>query len=130
MANRTKSLEQFVRRGAAAQEAVNDMTKQMRLGYSSPVLTTRERMTALALSFPELARCLRDFVQPFEAMKLDKAIGGQGHGCICAAKFVLSVWNPTTRWKSGRFDIHDALGVWDDAHRAAFVAWAKDPWWP
>lgn len=32
-------------------------------------------------------------------------------------------------WNVGPFSLHDAFGVWDDQHRAAFVAWAKNPWW-
>lgn len=55
-----------------------------------------------------------------------------------AAAFVLSVWSGLTQWRdtqlresgSGwKFDLHEALQAWDDAHRAAFAAWAKDPWW-
>lgn len=32
-------------------------------------------------------------------------------------------------WRVGPFIAGDALGVWDREHRAAFLAWAKDPWW-
>ena len=66
-----------------------------------------------------------------------------------AAKFVLSVWSgqaihlsppktgpwdaPATEWdcpwKIGGFDLMHALKVWDDAHKKAFLDWAKAPWW-
>ncbi len=60
-----------------------------------------------------------------------------GGGQCDAALFVLSVWNwmddwsgdGLTRGDSGRFDVHRALGNWDPGHRAAFVAWAREPWW-
>ncbi len=32
-------------------------------------------------------------------------------------------------WDVGPFDVMDALGTWDDAHRAAFAAWVARPWW-
>lgn len=58
-----------------------------------------------------------------------------------AALFVLSVWNPASDWEEccglsrggengGRFNLHTALGNWDDGHRSAFIAWARAPWWP
>lgn len=33
-------------------------------------------------------------------------------------------------YRVGKFDVFEALGVWDDEHRAAFLEWAKDPIWP
>jgi hypothetical protein len=30
----------------------------------------------------------------------------------------------------GRFNLFAAMGVWDPAHRAAFAAWIKYPFWP
>lgn len=60
---------------------------------------------------------------------------GMGHGADCACRFVLSVWNPTCL-KDGdykgveNFDLHEALGCWDNTHRAAFAQWTADPFWP
>ena len=31
--------------------------------------------------------------------------------------------------RSRAYDIMEALGCWDNEHRAAFVAWAAEPWW-
>jgi hypothetical protein len=31
-------------------------------------------------------------------------------------------------WRVGSFNAVTALAQWDDEHRAAFLAWAKDPW--
>jgi hypothetical protein len=88
------------------------------------------RMSALALSFPSLLDA--DGIAPWEPLHFERWMrsGAPGHGAKCAGRFVLSVWNPSTRWKCGRFDLHDALGIWDNPHRAAFLAWARAPWWP
>ena len=46
-----------------------------------------------------------------------------------AARFVLGVWNSSAVFACGQFDLHKAMATWDDGHRKAFLAWAKDPWW-
>jgi hypothetical protein len=88
------------------------------------------RMSALALSFPSLRQA--DGLAPWEPEPFARWMrsGAPGHGAKCAGQFLLSVWNPSTRWKGGRFDLHEALAIWDEAHRAAFLAWARAPWWP
>ena len=88
------------------------------------------RMTALGLSFPTLAHA--DGVSPWDPERLEAWLrsGAPGHGAQCAGRFVLSVWNSYHEWRSGRFDLQEALGCWDAQHRAAFVAWAAKLWWP
>lgn len=87
-------------------------------------------MTALAASFPTL-RDARG-VSPWEPERLEAWLlsGAPGHGARCAGRFVLSVWNSYHEWSSGRFDLHEALGCWDEQHRRAFLAWSSRPWWP
>ena len=29
----------------------------------------------------------------------------------------------------GRFDVVEAMAVWDADHRTAFLEWTKNPWW-
>jgi hypothetical protein len=90
-----------------------------------------EKMTELALSFPTLSETAQGVIDPWtDAAPVLRAIrgGGHCHGALCALRFVLSVWNPYEYGK--KFDMHEALGVWDNEHRAAFLAWVKDPWWP
>lgn len=58
------------------------------------------------------------------AGELKKLMSVMGHGELCAAQFVLSVWNT-----QNKFNIHDAAGCWDHSHRAAVLEWLKDPWW-
>lgn len=93
----------------------------------------------------------------WEALRF-RALGiGASHGERCAVQFVLSVWNPATDWddsellkewiaetgvteaslgwdplqtKIGKFDVFDALGVWETGDREAFLEWAKSPIWP
>jgi hypothetical protein len=45
------------------------------------------------------------------------ASGVPSHGEVCTARFVLAVWDPSGEWHSGHFDVMEALGVWDTAHR-------------
>ena len=46
-----------------------------------------------------------------------------------AVRFILSLWSETHEWKCGRFRLRLAWGAWDSEHRAAWQAWATDPWW-
>jgi hypothetical protein len=47
-----------------------------------------------------------------------------------AARFILEVWNPYDEWPCGKFDWMRAIGVWDEGHRKAFIAWLQDPFYP
>lgn len=46
-----------------------------------------------------------------------------------AARFLLAVWSKGAEWDNTPFDVFAAMTVWDEPHRAAFLAWAADPWW-
>jgi len=43
-----------------------------------------------------------------------------------AAKFILEVWDG--KYPGSAFRAVDAMTEWDDAHRAAFLAWCRAPW--
>ena len=89
----------------------------------------RERMTKLARSFP----CLRGArgVDPFEPEELNRwAVGGASHGERVTASFLLAIWDSSTEWETGRFDVMEALRVWPPSHREPFLRWAADSWWP
>lgn len=45
-----------------------------------------------------------------------------------AARFILALWSRGEE-KLTPFDAVTALIVWDEEHRAAFLAWAANPWW-
>src|SRR4051812_8026932 len=79
----------------------------------------RERMTDLAESFP----CLQGArgVNPFEPEELNRwAVGGASHGERVTASFILAVWDSSTDWEAGRFDLMKALNLWSPSHREAF----------
>lgn len=95
-------------------------------------MTTDQRMTALALSFPALEDV--PGVSPWNATLFVNSIGHLSSGGLHAARFVLSVWNCNHEWTDrdgwnpGPFSLVRALNCWDGDHRAAFQAWAADPW--
>lgn len=103
----------------------------------------RDAMARLCALFPALREA--PGAAPWDATAMLRyACGTISHGEELAARFVLSVWNCNTDWndeahKDGflgaddrlrRFDVFEALGVWDFAHRDAFLTWARDPFWP
>lgn len=99
----------------------------------SPEKRKLAKMSKLAQSFPSLVNA--PGVSPWDQHKLDAwAAEPISHGERCTAQFILSVWGQTSiqdcPWKCGPFDFFEAFRVWDDAHRAAFTAWTREPWWP
>ena len=91
--------------------------------------TSHGRMTRLAEAF----RSLRGApgVRPFDPERLDRwAAGLASHGEAVTVRFLLSVWDPSHEWAAGRFDLMEALRVWDESHHETFLQWAADPWWP
>lgn len=102
------------------------------LDFDPETLQAR-KMATFASNFP----CLQGApgVEPWDSLQLDEwAMKGVSHGERCTAQFVLAVWGHTTikgcSWKCGPFDFIEAISVWDEANRNAFLEWAKDPWWP
>ncbi|QEH39319.1 hypothetical protein OJF2_79340 (plasmid) [Aquisphaera giovannonii] len=86
-------------------------------------------MAALARTFPSMKYALG--VEPWNALQLETwAKGPHSHGQVVTARFLLAVWDPHRAWELERFELMEALRVWDDAHRGAFLAWASEPWWP
>jgi hypothetical protein len=87
-------------------------------------------MTEIAERF----RALRGVpgVRPFDPERLDAWAAGVARSETSAdcARFVLHVWNLNAEWKCGSFDAVRALARWDAEHRAAFLAWAGDPYFP
>lgn len=93
-------------------------------------LTLEEKMTAFAGTFPSVANA--PGARLWDATALDRwaAETPVSHGELVTARFLLAVWDPEYAWRCGRFDLMEALRVWDEPHRVAFLAWAVDPWWP
>jgi len=108
------------------------------------------KLYKLALTFPALEGCPTSGdvlgTGRFEPAEFAEWAARQNMspGGVWAALFILSVWNDRNDWAAagldmvtrtggaypvGRFHMHDALGTWDPAHRAAFAAWTADAWW-
>ena len=91
------------------------------------------RMAILAQTFP----CMRgkvgvmDALPPWDAAAVDAwaAPGRPSHGERVTAQFLLAVWSPDHPWLCGKFDLMEAVRVWDHAHHDSFLKWASNPWW-
>lgn len=91
--------------------------------------TIEEKMARFAQGFPSTAKA--PGVGLWNAKTLDRwaAETPSSHGGLVTARFLLAVWDPNYAWRCGRFEVMEALRVWDSPHRLAFLAWVGDPWW-
>jgi hypothetical protein len=90
----------------------------------------------LLTSFPSMANArIQDWSGAYITRKegegglLDLYLGASS-GQKRVIEFCLSVWNQDTDWTDfgfRPFNVAYAIGIWDDRHRAAFMAWAEDP---
>jgi hypothetical protein len=109
------------------------------------------QMTALALLFPSMTRhdgSTIPGVDPWDPGELVNWLNSSGEptgGSRHVALFLLSIWN-SDDWAAhglrvrkpahkadrriGRFDLADAMAVWDSKHRQAAFAWLLNPFWP
>lgn len=90
---------------------------------------TERRMIELAKTFPTFPR-RPEVVDPWRPRELAAWAAASSHGELLVAQFLLAVWDPSHDWACGRFDVMEALSIWDAPHRDAFLAWAAEPWWP
>lgn len=103
--------------------------------WREPGMSVREKFSALAATFPSLVHCpdMKEFATNPAVWTTAETIlsrirtnmygAGKGH----AATFMMALFR-RPEWPT--FDASEAMMKWDPAHRAAFVAWASDPWWP
>lgn len=90
-------------------------------------------MTALGKLFPTLQDA--PGVDPWDVDALVAWLNGPapGAGASAAGRFLLGVWNSRIDWTElglaapGRFDLFEALSVWDREHVAAFMEWVDAP---
>ncbi len=104
------------------------------------MLTGREQMTALCLSFPVLRGAWG--IKPWDQYDFARwATNLDGDSAEeQAAAFVLSVWNGSQPadggwwnedpYKVGRFDIVRASKLWDRQQMDAFLDWCEKPFYP
>lgn len=100
-------------------------------------LCTNERFVrGVVYSFPMLRRDVPGLTpwKPIKWAKWWRTSGAQTSGSYHAVAFCLSLWSGCNadEWKRRgySFDVVAAFGVWDDRHRAAFMAWTQNPWRP
>jgi hypothetical protein len=87
---------------------------------SRMITIPRDDADALVRAFPTL---LRKGCATYAALERAwPSIGCWSHGEQQAARFVRHVMDGTP------FELRTAMMVWDAEHRAAFLAWARDPW--
>jgi hypothetical protein len=93
-------------------------------------LATEAKMSAFAQTFPSMEKV--PGVKLWDANTIDRWAKSPtaSHGGLVTARFLLAVWDPEHAWSCGRFELMEALRVWDERHRAAFLNWASNPWWP
>lgn len=95
---------------------------------ASELVGADTRIQELARTFPSL--CEAPGVRgQWSANALDSwaatvASSGEKH----SARFVLAVWNQYEEWQCGRFDLIEAVGVWDYRHYQSFTRWIAQPW--
>lgn len=86
---------------------------------------------ALIRSFPCFADRIDVTPETWDTDILSDQLGVFSSGERHAALFILCVWNPGYAESQGwKFDVLEAMGVWDLRHRAAFLNWAQNPYWP
>lgn len=90
--------------------------------------TKEQRIVALAKSFPSLSKA--PGLRPWNAHVFRQwSFGSLEDAPMPArhsAKFVLEVWD--CKYAGSAFRAVIAMTEWDDAHRAAFMAWCRNPW--
>ena len=112
--------------------------------YETCLQQGRDEMTQLCESFPTLRGV--PGTSPWDQTTFAQWASGPApsRAMRLAAAFVLSVWNGCTpedggwwntslgdeEYRAGRFDAVEAFGVWDSAHRSAFIAWCQEPFFP
>jgi hypothetical protein len=88
------------------------------------------KLAELARRFPTLRDA--EGLDPWDPDIFDSwaASAAPGSGALNAARFILELWNQDAEWKCGAFKATKAVGIWDDAHLAAFRSWVEAPWFP
>ena len=96
---------------------------------TAELLTAEAKMSTFARSFPSAANAPGVRLWDANALERWAAETPLSHGELVTVRFLLAVWDPAHAWRCGSFDLMEAMRVWDPSHRAAFLAWAEDPWW-
>jgi hypothetical protein len=97
---------------------------------TAELLSEEQKMAELAKSFPCMAKPIGSRLWDANAIDRWAHNSPLSHGELVTVRFLLAVWDRDFDWECGRFDLMDALRVWDTRHYAAFLTWVRDPRWP
>lgn len=104
----------------------------------------KEAMSQLVESFPGILRSAPG-ARPWNATRFLGWVcsTAMSHGELLAARFVLGIWNSHTDWvavakeegfeapgAAERFDLFDAMAVWDSSYLFAMRRWIEHPFKP
>src|SRR5262249_21118697 len=79
-------------------------------------------MTILSQSFPSLREAMGR--RPFDPAEMERIVGESADPAAkAAAKLMLDLWETHHPERKSRFDLIEAMAVWDADHRGAFDAW-------
>lgn len=92
------------------------------------LLSPGDCMLQLARTFEILAPKVAH-IRKWESAEFDQMARKFSSSEVCAARFILTVWNWNTKWKCGPFNAVDAVSNWSQHDRKAFTNWCLDPWW-
>ena len=93
-------------------------------------LAPKESIARLAKKFPSLKEA--EGVSPFNSEQLMAwALESTPRPhARHAVQFILSLWDMHKRWVVGPFNVVEAFSSWDEEHKAVFLEWAQEPWFP
>ena len=110
---------------------VSGRLRRRRTEGAGTTMSSEQRISALAQLFPVLRKGAPGLT-PWDPEQLDQWGSGPSPsaGSRHAVRFVLAVWHDSRPWRSGPFNLIQAVRVWDDAHLEALRTWLRSPWLP
>jgi DNA primase len=92
-------------------------------------VSSREDVCKILNEFPCLQH-LKITPENWDSEAFERQAAKFSSGELSAAQFILGIWNPTTTWKCGKFDLIEAAARLDHEHRQVIIDWFSEPWWP
>lgn len=98
-----------------------------------PPIEIPAHLQELAMTFPTVAAALkRGGLRTIDDLNALRRLSSSGEAL--ALVFLLNVYSIVSpddceEWDWPVFNVMEAMGTWDAAHRKAFAAWALEPWW-
>lgn len=90
----------------------------------------QKQIVALIKKFPGFAGIVpAHILADFDASAFDQWASSTpiSKGELIIARFVLGVWDSYVEWQCGKFDLFEAVGIFDSGNRQVLYEWVKDP---